>query len=276
MLSLVTGAGRGYGAEVARQLVAAGHDVAVLGRQEADVRRIADEVGGIPMVADILDASALDDAVAALVTTHGPVETLVNNAGVGGGLGLAWELDRDEWWHAFEVNVRGTHNATTAVLPTMLERGSGRVINIVSHAGVARWPYGSSYAVSKAALIKYGENLANELKRRGVAVLNFHPGILEIGLTETLFDSKPAPGSTEHMVEQWFRQQIAEGRSVDAAISAKALARLASGEFDRLSGHYLTAYDDLDELRRRIDEIAGTDVLTLGLIELARSESPGA
>lgn len=268
MLALVTGAGRGYGAMLARALAAAGHEVAVLGRNRSDVEAVAGEIGGVPLVADVLDEKALDAAVSALVAGHGPVDTLVNNAGVSGSFGLAWELDRDDWWRAVEVNVRGTHNATTAVLPSMLERGSGRIVNVVSHAGVARWPYGSSYAVSKAAVIKYGESLAAELKRRGVAVLNFHPGILEIGLTANLFASDPAPGTTMHMVAQWFRQQIAAGRSIDAEVSAAKLVRLASGDFDILSGRYLTAYDDLDDILRRAPEIAERDDLyTLGLID---------
>lgn len=267
MLSLVTGGGRGYGVEIARQLAAAGHRVAVLGRSPARVEAVAEEVGGIPVVADVLDSARLDSAVADILEMHGPIDALVNNAGVGGSLGLAWQLPRDDWWQAVEVNVRGTHNATTAVLPSMIARGSGRVVNVVSHAGVARWPYGSAYAVSKAAVIKYGENLAAELRKKGVAVLNFHPGILEVGLTATLFESDPEPGTDEHMVAQWFRQQIAEGRSVDASASAAKLARLASGDFDRLSGRYLTAYDDLDEVQARIPEIVTGDLYTLGLID---------
>ncbi len=267
MRTVVTGAGRGYGAVVARRLAAAGHQVVVLGRNRAAVEAVAGEVGGIALVADVLDEGALDAAVARLLADHGPVDTLVNNAGVGGTLGLAWEVDRTEWWRAVEVNVRGTHNATTAVLPSMLERGSGRIVNVVSNAGVARWPYGSSYAVSKAAVIKYGENLAAEVRKRGIAVLNFHPGILEIGLTETLFASAPEPGSTEHMVAEWFRAQIAAGRSVDAQVSAGKLARLASGELDALSGRYVTAYDDFDDLMRRAEEILSSDLYTLGLLQ---------
>lgn len=266
MRVLVTGAGRGYGAVVARQLAGAGHEVAVLGRNGADVEAVAAEIGGVALVGDVLDVEALDAAVGQLVAEHGPVDTLVNNAGIGGALGLAWEVGRDEWWRALEVNVRGTHNVTTAVLPFMLERGDGRVVNVVSHAGVARWPYGSSYAVSKAAVIKYGENLAAELKRRGIAVINYHPGILEIGLTATLFDSDPAPGTTEHMVAEWFRDQIARGNSVGAEQSAAKLARLASGEFDEFSGRYLTAYDDLDVLAAKSSEMEGTDWYTLGLL----------
>lgn len=266
MRVLITGAGRGYGAVVARRMAADGHHVAVLGRNRADVEHVAAAIGGVPLVADVLDEGALDSAVGTLLADHGPVDTLVNNAGVGGALGLAWELGRDEWWRAVEVNVRGTHNATTAVLPAMLDRGTGRVVNVVSNAGVARWPYGSSYAVSKAAVIKYGENLAAELKRGGVAVINYHPGILAIGLTATLFESDPAPGTTEHMVAEWFKAQIASGRSVDAETSAAKLARIASGELDALSGRYLTAYDDFDDLSRRAEEVAGTDWYTLGLL----------
>ncbi|HZU78585.1 MAG TPA: SDR family oxidoreductase [Acidimicrobiales bacterium] len=267
MLALVTGGGRGYGATTVRAFAAAGHKVAVLGRNRPDVETVAGEVDGIACIADVLDTAALERAVAAVTDAHGPVDVLVNNAGIGGSLGLAWEVEPDEWWRAVEVNVRGTHNATVAVLPSMLRRGAGRIVNVVSHAGVARWPYGSSYSVSKAAVIKYGENLAAEVRKQGVVVLNYHPGILEIGLTATLFESSPAPGTTEDMVARWFRQQIADGRSVDATESAEKLVRLASGEFDRLSGRYLTAYDDLDALRERVADIAASDLLTLGLIE---------
>lgn len=262
----MTGAGRGYGAVVAERLAAAGHTVGVLGRNGADVDRVAAAIGGVPLLADVVDAAAVDRAVAGFVAEHGPIDTLVNNAGVGGTLGLAWEVDRDDWWRTFEVNVRGTHHATTAVPPSMLERGTGRIINVVSHAGVARWPYGSPYAVSKAALIKYGENLAQELRRLGVAVLNYHPGILEIGLTGTLFASDPEPGTTDHMVAEWFRAQIAAGRSVDAEESAAKLCRLASGALDSLSGKYVTAYDDLDELADRAGELGAGEGLTLGLL----------
>ncbi len=261
----MTGAGRGYGAVVAERLAAAGHTVGVLGRSRVDVERVASEIGGVPLIADVLDAAAVDEAVASFAAA-GPLDTLVNNAGVGGTLGLAWEVDRDDWWRTFEVNVRGTHHVTTAVLPSMLERGAGRIVNVVSHAGVARWPYGSPYAVSKAALIKYGENLAQELRRLGVAVLNYHPGILEIGLTGTLFASDPQPGTTDHMVAEWFRAQIAAGRSVDAEESAARLCRLASGALDSLSGKYVTAYDDLDELAARAGELGAGEGLTLGLL----------
>ena len=266
-LALVTGGGRGYGAVIAQQLAAAGVKVAVLGRDRAAVDEVSDQVAGVPVVADILDRPGIEAAVSNLIAEHGPVTALINNAGVGGTFGLAWEVDPDDWWQTIEVNVRGTHNVTSAVLPAMVEAGGGRIISVVSHSGTARWPYGSAYAISKAALIKYGENLAAEVRKLGIVVLNYDPGILEIGLTETLFASEPAPGSLDAMVADWFREQIAAGRSVDAEVSAAGLVRLALGDADELSGRYLTAHDDLDEIVSHAPEITNSNLYTLGLLK---------
>ena len=265
-IALVTGAGRGFGAVVARHLASTGITVAVLGRNKAAIHAIAEEVGGVALLADILDRDAVDAAVSSLVSDRGAPDVLVNNAGVSGRFGLAWELDRDEWWSTVEVNVRGTHNVTTAVVPHMIATEAGRIINVVSHAGTARWPYGSSYVVAKAGMIKYGENLAAEVRKHNIAVFNYHPGILEIGLTENLFTSELPEGSLDAWIAEWFRKQIADGRSVDADVAAAKLVRLAHGDADALSGRYLTAYDDLDDIFARADEIAASNALTLGLL----------
>jgi NAD(P)-dependent dehydrogenase (short-subunit alcohol dehydrogenase family) len=265
-LALVTGGGRGYGAVVARHLAAGGFTVAVLGRDAGAVDAVAESIDGVALHADVLDADRIADVVGDHRERHGPIDVLVNNAGVGGPLGLAWAVDPDEWWRTLEVNVRGTHTVTRAVVPHMVARGRGRIINVASNAGVARWPYGSAYAVSKAAVIKHGENLAAEVRRHGVVVLNFHPGILEIGLTDTLFTADPEPGTTEAMVADWFRTQIAEGNSVDADASAAQLTRLATGVADNLTGRYFTAYDDLDAIVERAGDIAETDY-TMGLLK---------
>ena len=100
----------------------------------------------------------------------------MNNAGVGGPFDYSWEADADSWWRTLEVNVRGTYLCSRAVLPGMIRRGGGRIINIASHAGVFRWPTASAYSVSKAAVIKLTENLAVEVKRHNVSVFAFHPG----------------------------------------------------------------------------------------------------
>lgn len=266
-MALVTGANRGYGAYVARHLAQAGFTVAALGRNEAQTRAIADELGGVALIADTLELAAVEDAVGKCVAERGAFEVLVNNAGVGGTFATAWEAEPEDWWHTVEVNVRGSHNVTRTVVPAMLAAGRGRVINVVSHAGTARWPYGSAYVVSKAALIKYGENLAAEVRRAGVVVLNYNPGILDVGLTQTLFESSPEEGSLDAMVADWFHREIEGGRGVDADASAATLVRLARGEADALTGRYITAYDDLDALIARGDDISRSNAHTLGLIE---------
>ncbi|HJQ41844.1 MAG TPA: SDR family oxidoreductase [Jatrophihabitantaceae bacterium] len=263
---LVTGAARGYGEVVSRRLAADGALVAVLARDSGRAAALADDIGGIPLVADVLDRDAVTDAVDTLMSRVDRIDALVNNAGLGGTLGPAWEVDPDDWWHCFEVNVRGTHTVTSAVLPSMIAAGAGRIVNVVSNAGVNRWPLGSAYAVSKAAVIKYGENLAAELRRYGIVTVNFHPGILEIGLTESLFSSQPEPSTYGGRVADWFRQEIELGHSVDSERSASMLTRLALTAPLTLTGRYVTAYDDLDDLLARA-ESARPEAFTLGLLQ---------
>jgi NAD(P)-dependent dehydrogenase (short-subunit alcohol dehydrogenase family) len=261
---LVTGGARGYGEALVRRLAAAGATVAILGRDSSRVKTLASEIGGLGVVADVVDRDQVQAAADQVVAETERVDVLVNNAGLGWPLGLAWEVDPDEWWRCVEVNVRGSYTVTRAVLPGMIEARCGRIINIVSHAGTARWPLGSAYAVSKAALIKLGENLAVETRRYGIAVVNYHPGIMDIGLTETLF-TKSEISSSESRVADWFREQIDSGNNADVGTSCDMVVRLAAGAADALSGRYLTAYDDLDEIVRSV-AAGNEETQTLGLI----------
>jgi len=119
---------------------------------------------------------------------------------------------------------------------------SGRIINVVSNAGVHRWPYVTAYSVSKAAVIKLTENLAVELKRRPIAVLSYDPGMVDVGLMGrgcTLSSSNP----DEQRVATWARSQRDNGRFTPVEQSAGLLARIVSGEFDHRSGGLLTPAD---------------------------------
>ena len=121
----------------------------------------------------------------------GPIDLLVNNAGILGPVGPLWELDVDEWWTTMDVNLRGLVLATQLVLPDMVAAGRGRIINITSQAGVHRWPLASAYSVSKAAVVKLTENLALETRRHGIGVFSVHPGLLPIGISETIAARTP-------------------------------------------------------------------------------------
>ena len=138
----------------------------------------------------------------------GPVDLLVNNAGVSGPVGDAWQVDPGDWWRAVEINLRGVFLCSRAVLPGMAARGAGRIVNITSEAGVYRWPKVSAYSVSKAAVIKFTENLAAETSRSGVRVFSVHPGITPIGLSERALAGAAPPGSAEDRMHAWVRQEL--------------------------------------------------------------------
>jgi NAD(P)-dependent dehydrogenase (short-subunit alcohol dehydrogenase family) len=193
---------------------------------------------------------------------------LVNNAGVAGPTGALWEVDDGEWWRAVEINLRGTVLCSNLVLPDMVRRRSGRIVNVTSQAGVSRWPTLSAYSVSKAAVVKLTENLARETRRHGVSVFSVHPGLLPIGLSESALSGEPPDNAAEAAVYSWVRGQLDAGRGTDPARAVALIVSLLSGAYAALSGRHLSVDDDLDELLHRIDEIRAGDLYVLGLQQL--------
>ncbi|MGH3713828.1 MAG: SDR family NAD(P)-dependent oxidoreductase [Micromonosporaceae bacterium] len=269
-VALVTGGGRGFGRVVARELAAAGAAVAVTGRTPEPLADAVQEIkssGGtgfaVPM--DVADPEAVAAGVAVVADQLGPIDLLVNNAGCNGPLGPQWEVDQSLWWHTVEVNLRGVALCSAAVLPSMVERGRGRVVNVVSHAGVFRWPHMSAYSVSKAAVIKLTENQAYEARRYGVAVFAVHPGVLRIGLAEEVLGFDGPEGSYEAKMSDWLERQFEAGNVVEPETGARLIARLAGGDADVLSGRYLVATDDVDQLLADAASITAEDRLLLRL-----------
>ena len=233
--ALVTGGGRGIGANVARELATAGMDVAVSGRTAEQVEAVAAEIGGRALVGDVTRRAD----VARWFAELGPLDLLVANAGTGTHGGPPWELDLDEWWRTFEVNMLGVHLCCRAVIPGMLERGSGRIVIVGSGASYLPGASETAYTSSKAAVCRYGETLANALGDR-LPVFVISPGLVRTAMTDGHF-SDDAP---------WTPPECAP----------RLVRALASGDFDALSGRYLHAeHDPPDSLRGRIDEILEHD-----------------
>jgi NAD(P)-dependent dehydrogenase (short-subunit alcohol dehydrogenase family) len=266
-VALVTGGGRGIGRAVARKLAIDGFAVAVLSRTgselEQTVQLIARDGGtAIPIVADVTRPAEVERALEA-ARALGEIDLLVNNAGVGGPIGVMWGGDPDSWWRAVEINLRGTFNWIHAVLPGMVEHRSGRIINVASDAGAYRWPLVSQYSVAKAAVIKLTENLAAETRRHGIAAFAIHPGLVRVGLTELAMDGNAAEGSPEASVHAWIRGQVEEGHGVEPERACDLVVRLASGEADALSGRYITVHEDLEDLVAQAETIRRRDALVL-------------
>jgi NAD(P)-dependent dehydrogenase (short-subunit alcohol dehydrogenase family) len=251
-VAIVTGGGRGIGRVLATALAQAGADVGLLARSADQLAETAQSLEGVgrvaTAVADVADEVQLRAAIDALTQHLGPVDLLVNNAGVDGPPGVAWEIDPESWWRTMEVNVRGVFLGCRIVLPDMVARGGGRIVNITSNAGIFRWPLMSAYSVSKAAVVKFTENLAVECKANGVRVFSLHPGLTPIGFSEQARYNDPAPGSPEAQLAAWVQGEIAAGRGADPSLAADLLVRLAMGEADTLSGCHVSVHDDLDAL----------------------------
>jgi NAD(P)-dependent dehydrogenase (short-subunit alcohol dehydrogenase family) len=269
-VAIVTGGGRGIGRLAAIRLAAAGYAVGVIARSHdelAETARVVSAAGGCAaaITADVTDIEAARQVVRDLEAKLGPIDLLINNAGILGPVGPGWEVDLQAWWRTLEVNLLGTLIYTRAVLARMVERRAGRIINITSQAGAFRWPVVSAYSVSKAAVIKLTENLAIEARRHHVSIFSIHPGLLPIGLSETALDPGARPSSNEGRIYAWAQRQLTEGRGADPQDAIEQILRLASGRYDELSGRHLSVHDDLDQVLASIDDVRARELYVLGL-----------
>ena len=245
-VALVTGGGRGIGANIARELTEAGMKVAVTGRTAVQVEQVAWELGGLGLTGDVSDRADVERWVNEVAAELGPIDLLVNNAGISGPFGTTWEADPDEWWHVFEVNVLGPFLCSRAVIPSMAARGGGRIVNTGSGAAyLAGGSPNTAYGPSKSALYRFGELLAIEALEVGVHVFTFSPGLVRTEMTESFGDDLP-----------WTPPELAP----------QLVRVLASGRADALAGRYIHAeHDDIEELIRRADEIAADDLNAIRL-----------
>ena len=171
-VAVVTGGARGIGRAIAERMLASGATVALWDRDGEAASGAATELGDrvSAHTVDQTDESTVAEAAAATVARHGRVDILVNNAGITGGNAPTWKLPSAEWRRVVDVNLIGPYLVSAALLPGMVERGYGRVVNIASVAGKEGNPNASHYSASKAGLIALTKSLGKELAATGVLV----------------------------------------------------------------------------------------------------------
>jgi len=232
-IGVVTGAGRGIGREIARGLAAEGMWLLLLSRTGSQVRELAEELSSaygakmLPAAVDVADPAAVQRVVAHAEQHLGTVDLLVNNAATIESSELPfWEGDVGEMWRVIETNLRGPLLLTHALLPPMVQRGRGHVVNVTSRAraATASGTY-TGYAVSKRALSVLTQSLVGPLEGTGVVVLDVLPGLVRTQMTEGMVVWASDPGTV------WD----------DVAATVRVVTDIARGRYDDQPGAVLDA-----------------------------------
>lgn len=255
-VAIVTGGGRGFGNAIATRLAAEGAAVTVTARSQGELDNTAaaiEAAGGraIAIAGDVANRDDVARVVAATARHFGPVTLMLNNAGVAGPFGPIGVVDPDEWWASQAVHVRGTLLFISAVLPEMVRRRSGRIINIASRGGMEVTANLSAYCVGKATQIRLTQHVATEGREHGISAFAIEPGTVFTQLAAGTVASPEARHWLPGMLTSLQEIRDREDPAVGLARCAQMCVQLASGRYDALSGSYLTPQDDFAGLLRR-------------------------
>lgn len=207
--ALVTGGASGIGLASALRLAKDGHRVAIYDLDSDHLDQVADLVDSVHTL-DVSDSAAVN----ALVAELGPVDILVNSAGVVGPNMPVWEVSDDDWARTLSVNLTGTFNTMRAVLPGMRQRGWGRIVNIASIAGKEGNPNLGAYSASKAGVIGLTKSVGKEVATDGVIVNSIAPAVIATPMNE-----ETAPEVLEYMISRIPMRRVGQPEEVAALVS---------------------------------------------------------
>jgi len=266
---IVTGAGRGIGRAIARELAGRGHAVALLARTREQIDRVAADIaedaaaaeaGGraAAIAVDVTDCRQVEEAVAQVESAFGGIDALVNNAGRFATIGPTWETDPESFWGDITVNLLGPYLLCRAVAPRLIAAGSGTIVNMIGGGAAKPNPYGNAYGTSKAGLTRFTETLAEELKPRGVSVFATNPGLVRTEMTEYQLVTDAGKRWMQRI-----RKAFDDGVDRPPEDAARLIRRLLEGDFFKLTGRRFGPGDDLDALLADADRIVGEDLRVL-------------
>ena len=267
--ALITGANQGLGLAIARAYVQAGASVLMCARDAAMLERARHEVAAlagpgqrvIAQPADVSNRDDVDRLVAAALSAFPDLQILVNNAGVYGPMGLSETIDWDAWVRAMEINVFGSILMCRALLPHFKRQRYGKIIQLSGGGATNPLPRLTAYAASKAAIVRFAESLALEVKDDGIDVNSVAPGALNTRMMAELLDAGPAA-----VGEAFFERmkKIADDGGTPLQRGAALTVFLGAAVSDRITGRLLSAvWDPWDALPSHLADLERTDVYTL-------------
>jgi NAD(P)-dependent dehydrogenase (short-subunit alcohol dehydrogenase family) len=267
--ALITGASQGFGLAVARRFVDEGADVMICARSEGDLRaaqaELAERAGARSRVraapADVADPGDVERLVQAALKELGGLEILVANAGIYGPMGPIEDVGWDAWQQAIAINLLGTVLCCRAVVPQLRKQGYGKIVLLSGGGATKPLPYLSAYAASKAAVVRFGETLAEELRGVGIDVNAIAPGALNTRLLDEVL-AAGADRVGQAFYAQAVKQKAEGGSPMDRG--AELCVFLASAASDGISGKLIAAlWDPWEGLPEYADTLAKSDVYTL-------------
>jgi len=263
--AIVTGAGRGIGRALALEFARQGANVACCARSRIEICRTValikrGEGRAIPITTDITQEKEVVKMVEQVLEEFGQIDVLFNNAGSFRAVGGLWEVDPELWWHDITVNLRGAMLCCQSVLPHMIERNQGIIINMDGGGSADPFPGGSGYACSKVALMRLTDTLAQELQRINSSVLVFGmgPGLVQTRMSEHIAQSPEGRRWLPSVKEMFDEKQ--DGPPEECAKATAHLIHIACPE---LNGRIFGVATDFLEVVNQASEIKAKDLLVI-------------
>jgi NAD(P)-dependent dehydrogenase (short-subunit alcohol dehydrogenase family) len=267
--AVVTGGSQGLGLAVAEAFIAEGADLLICARGGEALEKARAFLStrvrpGRRVLSTVVDVSRPEDAerlVRIAVDAFGRVDVLVNNAGVYGPMGLVEDVDWSEWARAIEINLMGTVLPCRAAMAHMKKAGCGKVINLSGGGATGPLPRFSAYAASKAAVVRFTETLAEEVRGHGIDVNAVAPGALNTRLLEEVLAAGP-----DKVGADFYDKALAQKEEGGASLEngAALCVYLASADSDGLTGKLISAlWDPWETLAARAASLAKSDIYTL-------------
>ncbi|MES2355798.1 MAG: SDR family oxidoreductase [Pseudomonadota bacterium] len=268
-VAIVTGGSQGLGFEIARQYVEAGASLLVCARDASQLEASVSNLHVlltpgqkvVAVVGDVATEQDVEHICSSALTSFGRIDVLVNNAGIQGPMGKLEDVDWREWVRTIEVNVLGSVLMARAVAPTMRAQGSGKILQLSGGGATSAMPGMSAYAVSKAAIVRFVETLAEELQGSGIDVNAIAPGAVNTRMLDQVLAAGADKVGSRYF-EKALQQKISGGASIQEAAALAVF--LASAASDGITGRLISAvWDNWRNLTERKRALAESDVYTL-------------
>ena len=268
-VAIVTGANQGLGLEIVRHFVQLGASVVLCARDRGLLDEASETLCGVSKEGQCIEAITADvsnsDDVFQLVETTlsrlGRIDILVNNAGIYGPMDVIEAVDWAQWVKAIEINLFGSVLMCRAVLPAMKAQRKGKIIQLSGGGATNPMPRISAYAVSKAAVVRFAETLAEEVREYGIDVNAIAPGTLNTRLLDEVLAAGPEKVG-DSFFDKSLKQKESGGVSLD--VGANLAAFLASDQSDGITGKLISAvWDNWELWPEHLDESNSTDAYTL-------------